>query len=101
MIDFFASMQVNEILFNVLLIFKSVQKIYLITIRILKIIINIVLAILIILLVANGLFWFLAIGSGHNIPKSTNYGLAKSFIILVILIVIIYLLKNRITKKPQ
>ena len=66
-----------------------------------KLILNISLAILIILIVANALFWLMAVGSGHNIPGRTTNSFIVAFLVLGFLIATILLLKGGIVKQHK
>jgi hypothetical protein len=66
-----------------------------------KILLNVFLAVLILLAVANLLFWIMAIGSGHNIPTRTTYSILLVFIVTGTLIATVVYLKRRISKRNK
>jgi peptidoglycan/LPS O-acetylase OafA/YrhL len=66
-----------------------------------KILLNVFLGVLILLAVANLLFWIMAIGSGHNIPTRTTNSILLLFILLGVLIALVVYLKRRISKRNK
>jgi uncharacterized membrane protein (DUF373 family) len=66
-----------------------------------KVLLNIFLGVLIILAVANLLFWIMAIGSGHNIPTTTTNSILLVFIIIGVLIATVVYLKRRNSKRNK
>jgi hypothetical protein len=64
-----------------------------------KFLLNAILTMLILLAIANLVFLFLAIGSGHNIPQKTTYTILIALIIIGILIAIVIGFKRNYSKR--
>jgi len=63
-----------------------------------KLLSTILLWLAILLLVGQLFIWFLAYGSGHNIPKDTEMAFLRNVIILFVTIVLFYLWKRKVGK---
>lgn len=64
-----------------------------------KFLLNVILTLLILLAIANLVFLFLAIGSGHNIPRKTTDTIILALVILGILIATVIVFKGKASKR--
>jgi LPXTG-motif cell wall-anchored protein len=64
-----------------------------------RFLLNAILTLLILLAIANLVFWFLAIGSGHMIPRETTNTILLSLGILGVLIAIVIAFKRKEAKR--
>lgn len=66
------------------------------TVKIMRIVVNILKLFLPVLLCANLFFWMAAHGSGHKIPAETNWYFAFTSLALTILLIIVFFLRKKI-----